>query len=321
MRKIAIPIIAFLIGSLGFLSCDDDEETTLIGNWKDGSDFEGNPRSSASCFVINGKAYLVGGFDGDDFYQDTWEYDPELNWWKQMSPFPGKARSAGVAFTINGKGDAKLNDFWEFDAQREPQWVQKTDFGGLARYAAVGFAIGNYGYIGTGYNDNGDSKDFWKYDPSTDKWTQITSVGGSKRRSACTFVINGYAYLGTGINNGSYETDFWKFDASVETWTEMLPLDNDDSYSIVRSGAVTFTLNGKGYIGTGYTSGYTSTIWEYDPTTDLWNDVTGFEGSARGDAVGFSIGDKGYITTGKNGSYYFDDIWSFNPTEEYDGDD
>jgi len=31
-------------------------------------------------------------------------------------------------------------------------WTAKTAFGGTARLTPVGFSIGNYGYIGTGYN-------------------------------------------------------------------------------------------------------------------------------------------------------------------------
>ena len=33
------------------------------------------------------------------------------------------------------------------------------------RYYALSFGIGQYGYLGTGYNDN-YQKDFWKFDPS-----------------------------------------------------------------------------------------------------------------------------------------------------------
>ncbi len=134
-------------------------------------------------------------------------------------------------------------------------------------------------------------------------------------------VIGDYAYVGTGINNGVNKADFWRFNPTSGTWTQMNDLDADASYTIVRSGSTTFTLNGKGYLGTGYSSGYTADFWEYDPTEDIWTQVTSFEGSARSDAIGFTIGDKGYVATGQNGSYHFDDIWSFDPNADYNGDD
>ena len=49
-------------------------------------------------------------------------------------------------------------------------WKKKSDFGGTVRHRAVGFSIGDNGYIGTGYISNSSSeyvyyKDFWEYTP------------------------------------------------------------------------------------------------------------------------------------------------------------
>lgn len=55
-------------------------------------------------------------------------------------------------------------------------WAQKTNFGGTARWGAVGFSIGNKGYIGTGGEGSVPKNDFWEYDPTTDTWTQKASV-------------------------------------------------------------------------------------------------------------------------------------------------
>jgi hypothetical protein len=95
----------------------------------------------------------------------------------------------------------------------------------------------------------------------------------------------------------------------------------DDSYSIVRSCAQSFTINGFGYVGGGYKSGIRSDFWAYNPNTDVWTQVTSFEGTARQDAICFSMGNYGYVATGSNGSYYFDDIWVFDPTATYDSED
>lgn len=45
-------------------------------------------------------------------------------------------------------------------------WSGIKDFSGTARSNAVGFAIGNFGYVGTGY-DSLTTKDFWVYDPAS----------------------------------------------------------------------------------------------------------------------------------------------------------
>ena len=98
--------------------------------------------------------------------------------------------------------------------------------------------------------------------------------------------------------------------------------DDDDSYNddyaIVRSNASSFTMNGLGYIVGGES---VRTIWEYNPSTDLWVERTPMEGAARTDAVGFSINDRGFYMLGRVGSSYFDDAWEFKPTEEQNDDD
>jgi len=219
----------------------------------------------------------------------------------------------------------KLKDFYEYDPSANI-WTKKADFGGTARYGAIAMAIGNKGYVGTGY-DASYLKDIWEYDPATDIWTQKSSIGGSKRRDASCFVINGKGYVTTGIDNGEYLTDLWQYDPGADTWTKkraIADLSNeayDDKYSTIKGiGKVGFTVNGKGYLATG---GQTTGVeaWEYDPITDLWIEKSNFEGAIRSDAVGFGISNRGYVTTGKSSSYYFDDIWAFDPDADFNDKD
>jgi N-acetylneuraminic acid mutarotase len=62
------------------------------------------------------------------------------------------------------------------------------DFPGGGRYSACAFAIGNYGYVGTGYGDGLiDNTDFYRFDPtaaSGSQWTKVRSLGGDKREDA-----------------------------------------------------------------------------------------------------------------------------------------
>jgi N-acetylneuraminic acid mutarotase len=110
-----------------------------------------------------------------------------------------------VAFTLNGRGyfglgyDANgnfLNDWWEFrpnslDATKGT-WTKKTNFPGTARANAVGFAIGDQGYVGTGDNILGDMEsepatytgeffeDFYRYDPFNNRWFQMRDYTSNK---------------------------------------------------------------------------------------------------------------------------------------------
>lgn len=318
-----------LIFSLSLFGCDssDDSDDDDYGNWVKSSSFDGDSRGNAVSFTIGDEGYLVSGYDGDDYLSDTWEYNSDGDYWVQKADFPGTARSGAVGFSINGKGyigtgydgDDELNDFWEYNPETN-EWTQKTDFGGTPRYGAIGFSVGGYGYIGTGY-DGSEQKDFWIYDADTDTWEQIFGFGGEKRQNGSAFVINDIAYIGLGIHNGANETDFYAFDGS--DWTRLSDLDdyNDDDEDIYLSSGVGFTINGKGYFATGLSGAITNQCWEYEPTTDTWEEMPSFEGSARQDASAFTFGDTGFVLMGRSSNYYFDDVWEFRPDELEDDED
>ena len=321
--KVWIKVLVLILAVPFFNSCGD-KTVDLVGNWVELSDFDGIPRSDAVGFSVGTKGYLGTGYDGDEWLNDFWEYDPVKNSWTQKADFPGVARCWAVGFGTDSKGyigtgwDGKnrLKDFYEYNPSSN-QWTKKSDFGGSARRLAVAMSINNKGYVGTG-----DSvllfKDFWEYDPASDKWTKKASIGGSKRKDAACFVISGKGYVAGGYDNG-YLTDIWQYDPGVDTWTKKRAIADesdetyDDDYATIKgTGKVGLTINGKGYLATGgQTSGVD--VWEYDPATDLWIEKTNFEGNIRQDAVGFTIGTRGYITTGKSSTSYFDDIWAFDP--------
>lgn len=323
--------LALTVAGCGILDTSDDDD---FGDWIEVSSFEGVPRDNAVAFTINGRGYVGTGYDGDDPLKDFWEYDPERNFWIQIADLPGEPRSAAVGFAVSGRGyvgtgynddivDDYLKDFFEYDPETNT-WQQIADFGGSARYKAVAFSINNYGYVGTGDDDN-NLKDFYRYDPTSDEWSQIVSYPGNKRVDAVAFVIDGRAYVGTGRNNGVYVEDFYAFDPETGLWTRLHDIDEDrdeDDMNIPRSGAVAFSINGKGYIVAGERGMARTDVWEYDPVTDSWSDELGsLEGISRKGAVGFVLGKYGYVTTGINTSIRLDDTWAFDPLDETDEDE
>lgn len=316
-----------LVGTFLIMSCsNDDDDDELTGNWVRVSDLDGKPRSNASSFVVNGKGYITGGYDGEYYYNDLWSYDPNVNAWTQKADFPGAKRSSAVGFATNSYGYVgtgydglnKLKDFYKFNPSSN-SWTQIDDFPGTGRYSALAFGIDNKGYVGTGY-DGSELKDFYKYDESTSSWSSINSLGGSKRRDGAVFVINKIAYVGFGSNNGSLVSDFWAFDPISENWTRKVDTSNDDDTQN-RTSTAAFSANGLGYVATGSTSGVGNTTWEYDPSANDWTQRTSFEGASRESACAFSIGNYGYVLTGNSGSSYFDDIWVFHPNESENDDD
>lgn len=194
----------------------------------------------------------------------------------------------------------------------QDMWNQKSDFGGTSRANAIGFSIGQKGYLGTG----GD-KAFWEYDPSTDTWTQKANFGGgANRTNAVGFSIGNFGYVGTGLGGFSSElqNDFWQYDQVANTWNQKA-----DFPGVPRQWAVGFSIGDKGYLGTGYTSSsFKKDFWEYEPAMDTWTEKAEFKGKPRSMATGFSIGDKGYIGTGIADNIYgiTNDLWEYDPVTD-----
>ena len=318
-----------LLVSLILIGCSNDDDEDTLGNWIKKSAFDGPARSSATGFVIGTYAYITTGYTGDEYLSDLWAYNSTGDFWEQKANFIGVARSSGAGFELGGKGYVglgydgtnKLKDFFEYNPDTN-SWTQKTDFAGTARYGAVGFQVGGKAFLGTGYGGN-YLKDFYQFNATENSWTQVNGFSGNKRRNATVFIIDDIAYLGTGINSGVNQSDFWAFDPSTDVWTRKRDLDDDeedhDTYSIKRSNAVSFSLDGLGYVACGESS---KTVWEYNPTTDIWKEKTSLEGSGRSDAIGVSFAsNKAFIMLGKSGTSYFDDVWEFKPKEEQNDDD
>src|ERR1051326_6912607 len=72
--------------------------------WTQKADFGflvgGTARNRAIGLSINGKGYVGTGWDGTNYLQKWYEYDPGSNAWTQKTDFPGGARYSASAFTV-----------------------------------------------------------------------------------------------------------------------------------------------------------------------------------------------------------------------------
>ncbi|MBN2094245.1 MAG: T9SS type A sorting domain-containing protein [Candidatus Zambryskibacteria bacterium] len=225
------------------------------------------------------------------------------DWWNYKADF----------FHIDSNSEYDWFFVWEYNPSQNT-WTQKADFGGTARWAAVGFSIGDKGYLGTGW-DGSYCKDFWEYDPSQNTWTQKADFGGGERAEAVGFSINNKGYIGTGYNYNTYgygrHKDFWEYDPLTDAWSQRA-----DFGGTTRIRAVGFSIGDRGYIGLGTDPSYRDDFWEYNPSQNAWTQVDSFAGTARSYAVAFSVGGKGYIGTGWDGSYR-KDFWEYDTANSF----
>jgi hypothetical protein len=104
--------------------------------------------------------------------------------------------------------------------------------------------------------------------------------------------------------------DIWEYDALKNTWAQKGDFDSTSRY-----GAVSFSINNKGYIGTGSRGSYNfpKDFWEFDPYSNTWTQKADFAGATRFSATGFSIGNKGYVGLGRDYGVIFKDFWEYDP--------
>lgn len=198
---------------------------------------------------------------------------------------------------------------WQTYVSAAFYWEQKADFGGGIRDIGVGFSIGTKGYAGTGRAPAG-STDFWEYDPATNVWTQMAPYPGSGRYGMVGFSIGHKGYIGLGWSGagggGNQYRDFWEYNPITNTWTRMADFGGSARYS-----AISFVIDTKGYVGTGY-SPLTNDLWAYDQPSNTWTQKANMPGSIRQAAVGFAIGQKGYVGTGYNTGAHYNDFYEYD---------
>jgi N-acetylneuraminic acid mutarotase len=277
-------------------------------------------KSSLALLVVSTALFQFGCSDS---------VDPEKygNWYKSGLPsFGGSARSSAVSFSIGDKGYIgtgitnetiqRVKDFWSYDASKKI-WSQIAEFGGSGRNNAISFVVGGKAYVGTGFDgnltiDNGYKKDFWQYDPATNKWTAVADYLGGTRMYSSSFVVGNKAYVGLGWNGSGYHQDFYTYDPAADKWTEVATFVGGK-----RRSATTFVLNNKAYVGfgTNNSSANTKDLYEFDPAGNgglgawLKVDYTQDDLAARTAAFSFVIDNTAYLVGGAGNS----DVWKFIP--------
>lgn len=172
----------------------------------------------------------------------------------------------------------------------QAQWTQLADWPGNGFDGGYSFVISDQVYVGFG-------QQLQRFDPTTNSWTaRATFPGpGADRKWANAFVINGLAYVGMGIiGNSTFQSDLWAYDPVANAWSPRAALPASP-----RGGSATFTLNGKGYVCGGTSTGPTfSEVFEYDPLVDEWMQVSDLPTGPRGFPTGFTLNEKGYVYGG-----------------------
>lgn len=284
---------------------------TVTKTWTRKAPFPGKLRIGAAGFSINGKGYVGGGrnFMKPDSLGESINIPGTTFTVVSNAPKTWQRQDLTVTYT-NAKGDSLLKDFWEYDPALD-KWTQKADIPGtiMGRAYPVGFAFGNKGYIGLGY-DNGRIRIQANGAPTSEvlgpyidsiKHTQI-SAGPPPKYKIDTIMRQILKVTADSIYTDSifFKRDLWEYDPGANTWTQ-----RTDFPGKARGYATSFVLYDKACVGLGIGDSVKNAMFDdfyaFTPSTNTWKRITDFPASRRYGAGGWGIGFLGYVINGNDG--------------------
>jgi N-acetylneuraminic acid mutarotase len=316
MKQFNMALLTLILVA-GFFACHKNNASSApVGTWVSRAYLGSIPAfGAAASFTVNNAAYMGTGLD------------PLTPGVKQTALFK---YTPGALSAIPTGLDSAVGT-----------WTQVQSFPGQARSNAVGFSIGNTGYIGSGLANDGRTAlaDFYAYNPSANNWSPVASIqdssGSYPRFGAVAFSFDTTAYVLTGTDGKYYFGDAWRYSPTTNKWVQQ------NSYpGTQRSGAISFVYNDQGYLVTGYTPGsrwaqgnLAYDFWRFTPGSDTsttaWarlSDIyhtnsagfdNGYTSIIRQNGCGFLVlgqpeGDKAYITLGAVNGTDITSTWEYD---------
>lgn len=296
--------------------------TTYTGTWKKLTNFanasnEGLTATShgPSGFSVNGKGYAM--FTNGDLYQ----YDVANDNWTPKKPFNlniyNLQEVPHVFFTINNTAFLYFRGgIWKYDdtADNWTNILQQT-----VTYTGPGssFVVNNKAYILQSFK-NGYNVPSVVYDPVSNTIQSINMI--STNPESMGFAAGNLVYILSSqpyYYSGNTVYPAFIYNTINDSYTKK---DNGDDVGpfASRFGGISFNINGKAYVGEGFTGPFSAEYYVYDeqdskvqqlmqpfsPLSDNLNVGTRYNGMA------FVINGKAYVGFGDYGRT---DFWEFKP--------
>ena len=212
------------------------------------------------------------------------------------------------------------------------------------RYSHTAQAINDKLYVFGGYggkSGNDFLNDLWVYDPENNTWTELEPNQNNKnnnknknkipqkRYSHSAQTINNKMYVFGGYNDTNLLNDLWVYDPTNNSWEEKI---KNDEYGeglsrkpqmtkpTKRDGQSLTKINDKLYLigGSGFFENLFD-IWEYDPLTNIWTDLSKTYPSSRTHHTAINLNNKIYVYGGtREKSEYENKITYYNDLIVYD---
>ncbi|OGU76050.1 MAG: hypothetical protein A2W11_06290 [Ignavibacteria bacterium RBG_16_35_7] len=225
------------------------------------------PRGLATASAVNGKIFLISGWDMTHGNYNTNEmYDPSINTWEPKTPMPtarGVTNSVvidGIIYVIAGGYPTATKKLEAYNPITN-EWTTKADLN-FARINARAAVVNGIIYVFGGYPNTRSCE---SYNPITNTWSNFSNFPEPSGGVVSVAVYNDSIY----VFGGGYYTGLktvYVYNPQMDSWTKKSDMSGP------RTVAQACLVNGKIYVIGGATrENYpTAAVEMYDPVTDTW---------------------------------------------------
>jgi N-acetylneuraminic acid mutarotase len=258
-------------------------------------------RSEVAAAALNGKIYVVGGFDGFGRTLPTVEaYEPATDTW-QPGPSLPEGRHHAVAVSVgnslyviggySGLGFEPQATVFALDAQ-SALWREVAPLP-AARGAMAGAAADGRIYVAAGVGPDGLANDLFVYDAAQDRWA-LQAPAPTKRDHLTAAALGGFFYLAGGREKSLSKnlSALEIYDPAANTWRA------GPAMPTARGGVAGATIGGLFVVvGGEQPTGTYQEVEAFDPAQGRWLPLPGLPTPRHGLAA-VSMGDVLYAIGG-----------------------
>lgn len=183
------------------------------------------PRSYHGTAVIGTKLYIIGGFNGNEYFNICSRFDAAKMSWIEIAPMHSRrcyvsvAALNGMIYALGGyDGHARQNTAERY-CPRTNQWTMIAPMN-FPRSDADACAMDGRVYITGGFNGQECLNTSEFYEPQTNTWT-LMPLMVSRRSGVSCAALNGVLYAVGGFNGIARLNTGEKFDPSRRAWVSI----------------------------------------------------------------------------------------------------
>jgi N-acetylneuraminic acid mutarotase len=223
-------------------------------------------RQELATAALNGKVYVIGGYENSVSTDRVDLYDPATNTWASVQPIPvpqdhnSAAVAAGKLYSFGGHS----KEVFVYEPVSNT-WSAVAPMNSLHHATPAVGVINDKIYVAGGVNSAGMStRDVEVYDPAANTWTNLASMLVARNHLAGG-VINDKFYAVGGRGSADAPTALEVYDPQTNAWSTRADMPTG------RSGVAAGVVNGELYVFGGETPNRVhGEVEAYNPSSNTW---------------------------------------------------